>query len=41
MTSKNFNWFLHIMLVYHVKHVLARIKAKEDDEDDEELSTKQ
>ena len=39
MTSKNFNWFLHVMLVYHVKHVLARIKAQEDDEDDEELST--
>ena len=24
MTSKNFNWFLHVMLFYHVKHVLAK-----------------
>ena len=27
MTSKNSNWFLHVMLLYHVKHVLAKISV--------------
>jgi hypothetical protein len=27
MTSKNFNWFLHVMLFYHVKHILAKISV--------------
>ncbi len=26
MTFENFNWFLHVMIFYHVKHVLAKIK---------------
>jgi len=39
MTSKNFNWFIHTMLVYHVKHVLAKMKSmKDDDSTDEESS---
>ena len=24
MTSKNFNWFLHVMLFYHVQHILEK-----------------
>ena len=37
MTSKNFNWFLHVMLFYHVKHVLAKssvphVADKQDDD---------
>jgi len=43
MTSKNFNWFLHVMLVYHVKHVLTRIKTcnqeHQSDEDKSDSST--
>ena len=27
MTSKNFNWFMHVMLFYHVKHVLAKLSV--------------
>jgi nitric oxide reductase activation protein len=27
MTSKNFNWFLHVMLFYHVKHVLGKLSV--------------
>ena len=39
MTSKNFNWFIHTMIVYHVKHVLAKMKSmKDDDSTDEESS---
>ena len=40
MTSKNFNWFLHVMLFYHVKHVLANssvpppVVDNQDDDDD-------
>jgi hypothetical protein len=41
MKPGNFNWFLHTMLFYHTKHVLARAKEKarkrqhnSDDEDD-------
>ena len=25
MTSKNFNWFMHVMLFYHVKHVFGKL----------------
>jgi hypothetical protein len=32
MTSKNFNWFIHTMIVYHVKHVLAKMKSMKDDD---------
>ena len=37
MTSKNFNWFLHVMLFYHVKHVLAKksVPAVADGQDDD------
>ncbi|KAF8876471.1 hypothetical protein BD779DRAFT_1449392 [Infundibulicybe gibba] len=41
MTPGNFNWFLHVMLFYHTKYVLAKQKAKrskktdiDDDSDD-------
>ena len=30
MTLGNFNWFLHSMLFYHTRHVLARQKEKAD-----------
>ncbi|KAF8873689.1 hypothetical protein BD779DRAFT_1613661 [Infundibulicybe gibba] len=30
MTPGNFNWFLHVMLFYHTKYVLAKQKAKRD-----------
>jgi len=43
MTSKTFNWFIHTMLVYHVKYVLTKLKDDEltDEEsgDDEESSS--
>jgi hypothetical protein len=37
MTSKNFNWFLHVMLFYHVKHVLAKssVQPVADNQDDD------
>jgi len=38
MTIQNFNWFLHVMLFYHSKHVLFRIakkKAKENNDSDD------
>ena len=42
MTSQNFNWFIHAMLVCHVKHVLAKNTYMEDDESaDEESSDKE
>ena len=28
MTSGNFNWFLHSMLFYHTRHVIAKQEAK-------------
>jgi len=34
MVSKNFKWFLHSMLVYHVQQVLLKIEQKEADDDD-------
>ena len=42
MTSKNFNWFMHVMLFYHVKHVLGRLSipsvpvADNQDNDDDD-----
>ena len=37
MISKNFNWFLHVMLFYHVKHVLAKssVPFVADNQDDD------
>jgi hypothetical protein len=37
MTSKNFNWFMHVMLFYHVKHVLAKLSVPPvaDNQDDD------
>ena len=37
MTSKNFNWFLHVMLFYHVQHVLAKLSVQPvaDNQDDD------
>ena len=39
MTSQNFNWFIHTMLVYHVNHVLAKMTSMEDDESADEESS--
>jgi len=36
MTSKNFNWFIHTMIVYHVKHVLTKMASMEDDDESED-----
>jgi hypothetical protein len=37
MTSKNFNWFLHVMLFYHVEHVLTKsVPLVEDNQDDDD-----
>jgi hypothetical protein len=33
MTSKIFNWFIHTMIVYHVKHVFTKIASMKDDDD--------
>jgi hypothetical protein len=41
MTSKNFNWFIHTMLVYHVKHVLAKQSSQEEEESDDESSNEE
>ena len=30
MTIDNFNWFLHVMLFYHTRNVLEKIKEKEE-----------
>ena len=32
MTIYNFNWFLHVMLFYHTRNVLDKIKEKEEKE---------
>ena len=36
MISKNFNWFMHVMLFYHIKHVLAKLSVPPvaDNQDD-------
>ena len=41
MTSKNFNWFIHVMLFYHVKLVLGKLSVvpplsdnRDDDDND-------
>ena len=38
MTPGNFNWFLHVMLFYHTKHVIQKqmIKKQSEDQDDDE-----
>jgi len=30
MTIDNFNWFLHVMLFYHTRNVLDKIKEREE-----------
>jgi hypothetical protein len=30
MTPGNFDWFLHVMLFYHTKHVLKKASQKKD-----------
>ena len=37
--GKGYNWFIHTMLVYHVKHVLAKKTSMEDDESADEESS--
>ena len=43
MTPGNFNWFLHAMLFYHTKHIIAQQKRKakaqnnSNDEEEEDL----
>ena len=39
ITSQNFNWFIQAMLVYHVKHVLAKKTSMEDGESTDEESS--
>jgi hypothetical protein len=42
MTTSNFNWFLHVMLFYHTRHVIEQQNIKktsgieESDEEDTE-----
>lgn len=36
MTAGNFNWFLHAMLFYHTKYVIAKQKRKAADNDSDE-----
>jgi hypothetical protein len=41
MTPSNFNWFLHVMLFYHTRHVIEQQNIKktsgiEEEKDDEE-----
>jgi hypothetical protein len=44
MTTSNFNWFLHVMLFYHTRHVIEQqnidktsgIEEKKDKEDTED-----
>ena len=40
MTPGNFNWFMHVMLYYHTKHVLRKQnlkKEKEKEKEDQEI----
>jgi hypothetical protein len=47
MTSKNFNWFIHVMLFYHVKHVLAKFSIppvannQDDDHNDNDSESEE
>ena len=39
MTTSNFNWFLHVMLFYHTRHVIEQQNIKktiEEDKDEED-----
>ena len=41
MNPNNFNWFLHVMLFYHTRHVIEQQNIKktsgiEEEKDDEE-----
>jgi hypothetical protein len=36
LTSGNFNWFLHTMLLYHTKQVIYKQMRKESQEDNED-----
>jgi hypothetical protein len=33
MTPQNYNWFIHTMLSYHTRKVIARITKKENKKD--------
>ena len=35
MTPGNLNWFMHVMLYYHTKHVLRKQNLKKGKEDKE------
>ena len=35
MKPENFNWFLHTMLFYHTRNVLAKQKKKKKNDDDD------
>jgi hypothetical protein len=39
MTSKIFNWFIHTIIFYHVKHVLAKMASMKNDESTDEESS--
>ena len=36
MKPGNFNWFLHTMLFYHTRNVLAKQKKKKEKDDDDD-----
>ena len=38
MTIHNFNWFLHVMLFYHTRNVLDKIKEREEKKKNQEFS---
>ncbi|KAF8057814.1 hypothetical protein FPV67DRAFT_1429731 [Lyophyllum atratum] len=39
MTSQNFNWFIHTMLIYHVKHVLSKASSIPDENSSDDESS--
>lgn len=39
MTPGNFNWFLHTMLFYHMKHVIEKQRQKMEKEQNQEESS--
>ena len=36
VVPSNFNWFLHTMLFYHIRHVLERQNQRNDNVDDDD-----
>jgi hypothetical protein len=36
MTPGNFNWFVHTMLFYHTKYVIARQERRTGEEEEED-----